>query len=189
MTAAIPTSEPSRFAAGDTVKWTKSLADYPPSTWTLTYYLVPRNGDADQKVTVAATASGSDHAVELDPATTAAMNAEEYDLAGFVDDGSDRFRVFEGTVYVEEDITQAAGTRDARSHAEKVLDAINALLEGKATRDQKSYTIGNRALERYTPDELLAWQKHYTGLVNKQRAAERGRRTGASGRTIHAVLP
>jgi hypothetical protein len=38
VTPPIPTVEPANFAAGETVKWTKVVADYPPSDgWSLIY--------------------------------------------------------------------------------------------------------------------------------------------------------
>ena len=57
MAAEIPTTEPTSIIAGDTLAWTKSLADYEASLWTLTYYL---RGPSAQTIT--ATTSGGDFA-------------------------------------------------------------------------------------------------------------------------------
>lgn len=37
MTATIPDREPAQLRCGDTWRWTRSLADYPATTWTLKY--------------------------------------------------------------------------------------------------------------------------------------------------------
>lgn len=58
MSVEIQTGEPSSFTAGDTVKWTKSLADYPASEWELTYGVQAPDGT---RKTIAATANGDDH--------------------------------------------------------------------------------------------------------------------------------
>ncbi len=61
--------------------------------------------------------------------------------------------------------------QDVRSHAEKVLDAIEALIEGRATKDVTSYSIAGRSLTRMSPDELVKWRSHYRNEVAKQRNA------------------
>lgn len=62
-------------------------------------------------------------------------------------------------------------TADTRSHAEKVLEAIEALIEGRATKDVSSYSIAGRSLTRLTPDELVKWRSFYKNEVAIQRAA------------------
>ena len=58
--ADIPTTEPSVVTAGDTVKWTRALAEYSAADgWTLKYKLANLEGSFD----VNASASGADHAV------------------------------------------------------------------------------------------------------------------------------
>jgi hypothetical protein len=62
-------------------------------------------------------------------------------------------------------------TSDRRSHAEKVLAQINALLEGKAKDDVASYSIKSRSLTRLSFSELLEARDYYINEV---------RRTGGS---------
>lgn len=71
-------------------------------------------------------------------------------------------------------------TADVRSHAERMLSAIEALLEGRATKDVNSYAIAGRSLSRMTLDELERWRSHYRTEVAK----ERGRGTPNGGRSI-----
>lgn len=69
---------------------------------------------------------------------------------------------------------------DARSHAERMLDAIEALLEGRATKDVNSYAIAGRSLQHMTAEELMNWRSHYRAEVKK----ERGRGIPNGGRKI-----
>jgi len=62
-------------------------------------------------------------------------------------------------------------SQDVRTHAEKVLEAIEALIEGRATKDVSSYSIAGRSLTRMSPDELVKWRSHYRNEVAKQRNA------------------
>jgi len=71
-------------------------------------------------------------------------------------------------------------SQDVRTHAEKVLEAIEALIEGKATKDVMSYSIAGRSLTRMSADELVKWRGHYRNEVASQRNAglpNGGRRT------------
>ena len=71
MAADIPTSEPAELRAGDTWKWTKTLADYPASAWTLKYRFKNAAGGFE---IIAATA-GSDYAITVAASTTTAYAA------------------------------------------------------------------------------------------------------------------
>src|SRR5690606_30112936 len=62
-------------------------------------------------------------------------------------------------------------SQDVRTHAEKVLEAIELLIEGRATKDVSSYSIAGRSLTRMSPDELVKWRSHYRNEVAKQRNA------------------
>jgi hypothetical protein len=46
-----------------------------------------------------------------------------------------------------------------------VLDAIEAVIENRATLDQQEYTIGSRHLKRMTAAELIEFRDKYRGLV------------------------
>ena len=62
---------------------------------------------------------------------------------------------------------------DSRSNGEKILDNINAILEGKATQDQKSYTIAGRSLQRFTWKELIDAKSFYSALVRREKKYSR----------------
>lgn len=52
-------------------------------------------------------------------------------------------------------------------HLETVINALETVLEGKATKDTQSYSIGDRSISKMSPDELLTWRnKYYQELRN-----------------------
>ena len=58
------------------------------------------------------------------------------------------------------------------SHAQTTLDAINALIEKRATTDHQSYSVGNGiSVTRLTIAELLEWQKVYENKVRLEEKA------------------
>lgn len=169
--AATPTTEPIALVAGDTLKFQISLADYPASDgWTLEYSIQ----NAANIETFSSSASGDDHLVTVAASATATWTPGTYRLSARAVKGAEKYTLRKGSIEVTADLSAAV---DQRSHAEIVLDAIEAMLEGKATKDQQSYSIAGRSITRLTPEELLTWRDTYRKEVKRQRrqeARERG---------------
>jgi hypothetical protein len=62
---------------------------------------------------------------------------------------------------------------DTRSHARKVLDAIEAAIEGRAGDTVQSYTIGGRQINKMSADELIKWRNYYLAQVQTEDDAAR----------------
>lgn len=138
----IPTIEPQSFTAGDTVQWTKSLKDYPASAgWAVTYAAINKN----HKFTATSTADGDLHSITLAASATAAYTAGQYYWEGYATKDGQRFTIGTGWFTVAPNIA-TENNYDARSHARKTLEAIQAVIEGRASIDQQEYTIGNLSL-------------------------------------------
>lgn len=139
----IPTYEPREIVVGSTLKWTRDFEGYPASEYSLTYYF----RGAGQGFDAAATTS------EMTPGAY-------YWQAVAVKDG-EKFVAARGEAKAVAGLASvaAATTVDGRSEAKKTLDAIDALLAGKATLDQQQYSIagggGYRMLSRIPITELL----------------------------------
>lgn len=164
----VPQIEPLEITAGTTVKWMKSFSAHPASVWTLSYSL---RGSTQLDVT--ATASGDLHEISITPVQTAALNATDADLnywwTAFITDGTDRFKIGEGQLVVSPDLAEIAASYDGRTHAAIVLDALEAMLTGKASKDQQSVWVGDRKIERLSPAELTEWIKVYESKVEKEK--------------------
>jgi hypothetical protein len=167
MAAEVPTIEPTSLVAGDTLKFTKSLGDYPASdAWVLTYTLV----NSANRYTFAATASGDDHAVTVAATTTASYAPGEYDLRGQVSKAGEVYTVATGQITVRPSFASAT---DGRSSAKKTLDAINAYLADTNNLAAASYEIAGRRLSRYTLADLLALRSAMETDVSREQAAQR----------------
>jgi hypothetical protein len=57
---------------------------------------------------------------------------------------------------------------DLRTHAKKVLDSIQAVIENRATVDQSSFTIAGRSLSRMTIEELFMVRDRYRAEFNEE---------------------
>lgn len=164
--ADIPTTEPSIVNAGDTVRWTKTLADHPATDgWVLAYTFINAAG----KFTLTASASGVDHAVNAAPATTNAWPAGDYDWRAQVSKAGDVFTVAEGRITVRASF--GASTLDARSTARKALEAVEAYLANSNNISAAEYQIAGRQLRRFNLPELWAHRDRLRQEVAREDAA------------------
>lgn len=83
-----------------------------------------------------------------------------------------------GEVLVKRDLSEEPIGQDFRSHAEKTLEKVEAVLEGRATTDQLSYSLNGRSLSRIPISELREWRQHLRSEI----VIERRRRGNASSR-------
>lgn len=183
----LPSYEPREFAAGETPRWTKALADFPASDgWALDYYLRGAGAGFD----VSATADGDGFVVEVPAASTENLTPGNYRWQGWVSKGAEQYKVVDAPVVVKRGFVgvAAATVVETRSEVKQILDAIDALLKGKATKDQQQYTIagggGYRMLMRIPVGELIQLRKEYARLYAAERRRERARRGGSPFSTI-----
>lgn len=184
------TSIPSKFVAGDTIKWRLTYSDYPATTWQLNIYLrgpVKKTWAWSSEIT----ASGSDFDVDVAASVTAAYPADDdYWLFAYVTDGTQRQQVYSAKLAIKPDLAATTDAYDGRTHAKKMLDAIEATLEGRATREEMSYTVNAGGIQQQVSllnfDELIKARQFYADVVKSEEAAERiANGTGKSGRQIY----
>lgn len=163
--AGIPTlaREPSKIVAGDSVKWTRSFGDYPAPTWVLSYELRSHQNTSGSPITITASQDGSTTGFSVSVAANISADwpPGTYHWAAYVTSGADRARVDRGIIEVEPDLAQAPAGFDPRSKAKMMLDAIAAMIAGKATKDQLSYTISGRSITKLSPEEVEKWRAIY----------------------------
>ncbi len=168
--------EPPELRAGTTWQWRREdlTADYPASSWTLKYWM-KQLAAAGSHIEITAAADGDNYAVNVSAATTQAYTAGKYAWAAEVFGGSSEvYEVDRGILIVVARFDKASSL-DFRTHARKMLDAIEALLENRATTDILEYTIGTRHIKKMAPQELRDWRDYYRAEVRLQDAADRVR--------------
>jgi hypothetical protein len=160
---------PTEIAAGVTLEIPITLTAYPASGWGMTLVL-----RGPQAIDLAGTADGDTHVLAADAATTAAWNAGAYWFSLRVTDGTDVVEVDAGELRITPDLASEAAGYDGRSHAQRVLTAIEAVIEGRATRDQERYRINNRELQRTPISDLIRLRDRYREEARRERAAAKG---------------
>lgn len=149
----IPTTEPTRITAGDTVRWHKSISGYTPPDWTLEYQFASAQGV--KTVTATASKDGQGYAVHITATDSATWPAGTYSWRARVRKGEDVYTVGEGLCNLLPVFSQAI---DARSPARRALDAIKEYLANPQSIAVSGYSIRGRSLTQYSLPEL--WQHH-----------------------------
>lgn len=175
MTVAIPTSEPTRIRAGDTLSWTKSLSDYPADTWALHY----RIWNASSKYDITASADGADHLVSVTAATSATYVAGDYQWTSWVTSGAERYTISAGRITILPDIAAIASPGyDSRSTAKKTLDMLDAaMLAHGANAWVQEYEIAGRRMRFKDVGEFMAFRSKLQYEVAREEMAAGGRCT------------
>jgi hypothetical protein len=168
-------SFPRRINVGDSIDVEVSLSSYPAGEgWSLKIAVV--NSTANQVIEAAA--SGDIHVISVTSAESSEWAVGSYKWIAFAIKGDLRERISSGDIEVLGD--PISGAVDMRSHAEKVLASIEAVIEQKATTDDLSVNIRGKLITRYNHDELIRLRNRYRHEVRQERR-NRDRRQGQSG--------
>lgn len=180
-----PEGEPLEIVVGDFIQWKRSdlVADYPVDEYSAEYVARITGGGSSEIKLAATEANPSYYLFTADSLTSAEFEPGYYhwQLEITKTATGDRLVVDRGefTAVVDLDIN---GT-DPRTHAEKMLTKIEAVLENRADGDLSSYSIAGRSLTKMSPDELLQWRDYYRReLASEKRknAIKRGKKSNAT---------
>ena len=163
---------PSSITAGVTLAFDLNFTAYPADCWTITLYL--RGASA---IDVKATPDGTRHLFKVPASDTAqwTTGVYRYEIRAVNEDGEvvqvDAGRGLE----INPDLTAINESSDERSHARRVLEAIEAVIEGRAKKDQSKYKINNRELERTPIADLLTLRRQYRAEVFRETRKAQGK--------------
>jgi hypothetical protein len=180
---AVPTFEPTRAHAGDSLTWRRDdlVVDYPATAgWVLSYKII----SASHAISVTAAADGAAHLVTITAATTAGWPPGEYTWVAAVTQGAHRSTIGQGRLAVLPNLAGASGGFDVRTAARKALDAVDAAL---ASYGAKAYLqeiqTGDRRQRFNTPADFMAFRSRLQAEVRREEAAA-GLRPAGSNRLL-----
>lgn len=168
MTRTIPTA----IKAGLTFTATVESADYPAPDWSLVLLL-----RGPSSITVESTAEGAAHRLHANAAATTGWAPGEYSFSLRATNGADVVELEAGQAVVLADLAGITPGTDTRSHIRKVLAAIEAVIERRASLDQERYRINDRELYRTPIAELLKLRDKYRGELARAERAANGQST------------
>lgn len=157
----IPTTEPDTLYAGETWQWTKHLTDFSAATYALKYVL---QKPGSPLITLAASASGTDFALTVAAATTAAYLAGNYIWTSYAELGSTRFIVETGPLTILPSVLQVL----TPSPAAQILGLIRLALIGRIPNGLESTNIDGQMLSRIPLAELSRLETKYEFKVSAE---------------------
>jgi hypothetical protein len=182
-----PSQEPETLVVGDRWVWQRPdlVTDYPTDLYALTYeFHCDSGGGGSHKFTVTASETSTAYVIEVSSSTTAGYTAHQYKWYAFITRTADSQRVAVDNGITTLVVNYADSNADVRTHAKKVLDSIQAVIENRATVDQSSFTIAGRSLSRMTIDELFMVRDRYRAEYNEEVKKARIRNKKPSGNLI-----
>ena len=120
---------PTTITIGDTITFTESLTDYTSAEYTLSYIF-------SNSISLEGVADGDGWTITVLPTTFEKSSVYDFAIAITKISDSSRLILNNGSVRVLEDPADLPTDHDARTHARRTLEAIQAVIEGRATVDQ-----------------------------------------------------
>ena len=181
-----PQKEPSTLVLGDYWAWKRDdLADtYPIGSYALTYeFHEDSGGGGVHKFTLTATEANDTYYIEAASSSTTGYAVGDYIWEAYITKTADSNRVMvdSGRTTITQNLADT--NADLRSHAKKVLDAIEAVIENRASMDQSSMSIAGRSLSRMSIDELMTFRDRYKAEYLKEIKLARIRNGQGTGNT------
>lgn len=182
-----PTQEPDRLVTGDRFAWQRPdlVSDYPLADYTMTYHFSQDSGGGGtHHFTLSSTEADNNYYFEKPSSETTSLVAGDWKWQLYAIRTSDSQRITIDYGITKFTLGELDTNNDLRTHAKKVLDAIEAVIEGRATIDQSSFSLGGRSLSRMSVDELMTFRDRYKAEYLKEVKLARIRNKQGSGNTI-----
>jgi hypothetical protein len=101
------------------------------------------------------------------------LTAGNWYYQSYVEKLTEKIHIASGVIAIIVDYS-ATGTVDPRTWEEITLDAIRAVIQGRATANQSSVKVGDKELRYYSFDELLRLEESISARVDRLRRAAAG---------------
>lgn len=165
---------PAVLVAGDSLRLAFPLGDRLPSDgWSASLTLQPLVGGS--VLVIDGIASVDEWTFAVSPTQSAGLAPGSYRAALFLSRTDERVTLAQSELAVLPN--PASPGSDQRSAARRALDAIEAVLEGRAGSEDLEFTFADgRALKKIPHGELLALRQHYARLVARERQGTAGPR-------------
>jgi hypothetical protein len=191
--------EPLELIIGDSIEWIRrgvqavsSVDDGSPEYtdikasdgWALKFVAVGKNGVVS--ITAAAdTDNPDDFKLSATAAVTAAYVAGDYKWQLVATKTTTRYTIAEGWITLTDNIAGRSALYDNRSHAKKVLDAIEAVLETRAAKSEGSISVNGKDITWTKFEDLMRLRITYKHEYESEQATANIAAGLGSGRKIY----
>jgi hypothetical protein len=178
-----------QLVAGDTFNPPATVTPaYPASAgWVLRYRLRPRTPGVPE-ILLTCAAAGDDHQPSAPASLTAQWVPGAYSWASWVERAGESYTLEQGQITILPDPRTAAAGVDGRSHDQRMVDLLRALIEGRAGTDAAEVEIAGRRVKKMAPGELMKWLSVYEQRLATAEAQARLAAGLGGGRRIQVAL-
>lgn len=161
---------PQKITAGLTLDARIAASGYPATLWTAQLLL-----RGPKSIDVPVAIDGDSVVIRANAGVTATWPAGDYWYSLRATSGADAVELASGQITILPDLAAATDGYDGKTHARRTLDAIEAVIEKRASMDQERYRINNRELYRTPIADLLKLRDLYRLEVAREDQAQRGK--------------
>lgn len=187
LAANAPEGEPEEIVVGDFLQWKRSdiAQDYPTSSGYTAEYVARITGGGSSEIKIPQAAGSTDdyYLFIVTSATSSSFLVGKYHWQLEITQTSSQNRIVVDIGDFEAIPDMDNNQADPRIHAEKMLDKIESLLQGKADSDVASYSIAGRSLTKLSFNELIEARDYYRREITQHENKElvkRGKKNGAT---------
>lgn len=166
---------PDEWRIGDTWFFELSYSSFPAGTWNLVVYFSSLAG----VFTATGAQNGTAHRFTVAATTTADYEPGGYNYQVRAEHSSDgrKFTVGEGYVDLLPPLSKQS---DHRSRVKKIIDALDAVIEGRATNDHLAVSVAGRSISKMSVRELQDFRAWYVQQWELQKGKDRQKAFGKS---------
>lgn len=175
----LPESPPTRAHAGASWSWTfQHDADRPAPTWAVSYSIVGKTRLEWDQTWV--TVDGQLSTIAIPFAATEGLAGGTYDVTQIEETSTERKMTTLAPIAVLPNPLNVVGGKTKAARLEALIEACDALLEGRATDGMQSFMVFGRQLMSYPLSEIRGLKKGYEDQLRAIR-----RKAGGFGRAVH----
>lgn len=168
---------PSKIIAGDTTTFALPESEYAHAdSWAMKVQL----SNATSELTLPGSYLAGEYTFVILVAQSAALKVGDYRFTQYVEKGVDA--TLERHTLDSANVSVVAGLvsdlAGSRGLASKILEKIEAVLEGRASTDVLKYEIRGRSLERMPIEDLIKWRSYWQKELKKEEAMASGQSIG-----------
>lgn len=157
------TRPPAEIAVGESFEWSLGLADYSPADgWACSVYF-----RGPEEVDLAGVVDGA--AFDFTIGTSTFQRAGSFVWRAVATRTGERVVVDGGRIRLVANLEESTNLGDQATHAERMVERLEAALEGTADRNVLSYTIAGRSIERIPIAELESMLARYRRRVRSEK--------------------
>jgi hypothetical protein len=190
-------AEPTVVTAGTSIQWKKSLSNYQFSHgWVLTYFLAASGTPPIALPASTADVDGQTHIILTPAATSRNWAAGQYEVQGFATNAAGDatvvpavpagtvVQIYHGFLKVLANLGTVDANYDPRSHVQRVVDMLHAVMEGRATDDVLDSSIEGVQIRRLPAEQLVILLNRYEAKLENEIARARAQAGMGTGRRI-----